>query len=344
MSPIAQTCGSAVRMKPSTLMTPRSVSTRVVSSPMSSTLAARPAATRRTSAATSRGLPPSTPTVRRTPASSATREATSNSGVRHDLDAAPLERALKLPAHVAVLERDDRGEVLEKRDLHSEVVKQRGELRADRPRPDDGDARRQAGQAEDVVAGEDPDAVRHDPGQALHPAARGEDDVGRLQETLAAGARRAVLAMERHADAARPVEPAPSGDPFDLVLRHQRPDAGPHPLDDRRPCGRRSSRSRGRPPRGRSAPAPSPSPGRDGRRRPTPGAPSSGCSPGGGMSRRSCPRRRGRPSARAGRPGRRPRSRRSPRRARRDRTVGEPMAMGERLAIGCPGEWPEPRW
>ena len=43
-------------------------------------------------------------------------------------------------------------------------------------------------------------AVGHEPRQALDPAARGDDHVGRLEDPLAAGARRAVLAGLADAD------------------------------------------------------------------------------------------------------------------------------------------------
>ena len=66
-SPMAYTCGSFVRIRPLTLMTPRSVSAFVVSSPMSSMLAARPVATSIISARSSVGSLPSGPTSTLTP-------------------------------------------------------------------------------------------------------------------------------------------------------------------------------------------------------------------------------------------------------------------------------------
>ena len=77
MSPMAQTCGSAVRMWPSTGMIPRSTVMRVVSRPIPSTLAARPVATRMQSAVTSFASPPSGPTMRRIPSSPTFSEAAS---------------------------------------------------------------------------------------------------------------------------------------------------------------------------------------------------------------------------------------------------------------------------
>ncbi len=147
-----------------------------------------------------------------------------------------IPRRLKLRsssfAHVAVLERHDRRQVLEERHLDPVVVEHRGELGADGAGPDDDDARRQVDHLQHVVGRQDPDAVGRDPRQALDAAPGGEDHVGRLQDPLAARPGRAVLAVQRDAHLARPVEAPAPGNPLDLVLADQRLQAGPHPADD----------------------------------------------------------------------------------------------------------------
>ena len=75
MSPTAYRCGSAVRISPSVTTMPFSTTARVVSSPTSSTLAARPVATSICSARSSVGSDPSGPTISATPSSSALTEA-----------------------------------------------------------------------------------------------------------------------------------------------------------------------------------------------------------------------------------------------------------------------------
>ena len=92
--------------------------------------------------------------------------------------------------------------------------------------------------AEDVVRGEDADAVRHEAREALHAAPGREDHVGRDEHALAAGTGRPVLARERDPHRRRPVEPPPPLDPLHAVLLHEAPEAGPHPLDDRVAPGR----------------------------------------------------------------------------------------------------------
>ena len=162
-----------------------------------------------------------------------------------------------------------------------------------------------------------PSGVR--PGRHFTREPGRQDDVRRLEDPLAAGARRAVLAGLHDADLVGAVEPAAALDPGHLVLRDEALEPGPHPLDDRvlvgghrlvvdgGLAGQDDAVATWRGGSGRRAP-------------PTRAAPWSGCSRGGGTCRRSCPRRRGRPSGRAGRPGTRPCSRRCPRRARRDRS------------------------
>ncbi len=91
---------------------------------------------------------------------------------------------------------------------------------------------------EDVVARDDVLPVRCQTGQRLDPRAGREDDVGRLEDALAAGPGRAVFAGLADADPLRTVEPTTTGDPRDLVLVDERLESGPHPLDDRVPPGR----------------------------------------------------------------------------------------------------------
>ena len=63
-------------------------------------------------------------------------------------------------ADLGVLERDDLRQVLEQRDLDADVVEHAGELDADRAGADDDDVLRQGVHLEDVVARDDPLAVR----------------------------------------------------------------------------------------------------------------------------------------------------------------------------------------
>ena len=84
----------------------------------------------------------------------------------------------------------------------------RRELDADRAGADDDDVLGQRVHLEDVVAGDDALAVRVEARQRLDPRAGREDDVGRLQDALAALARRAVLAGLADPDLLRPVEAA----------------------------------------------------------------------------------------------------------------------------------------
>ena len=187
----------------------------------------------------------------------------------------------------------------------------------------------------DVVGGEDADAVGLDAGQALHPASGGHDDVGRLEDPLAACPGRAVLAVEGDPNPAGPVEPAPPGHPLDLVLGHQRAQPGPHPLDDRvAPGGDPAVVEADTLVAGQArARRPSRAPGA--RPRPIRAGPWSGCSRDGGRCRRSCPRRRGRPACQAGRPGTRPRSRRCRHRGRRGRRSRAIRGPWQRASTGC---------
>ena len=137
---------------------------------------------------------PSGPTVRRTPVSSVFTDAAS----KRALVMTVMPRLVKLRsselADLGVLERDDLGQVLEQRHLDPDVVEHAGELDADRARPDDDDVLGQRVHPEDVVAGDDPLAVGLEARQRLDPRAGGDDDVGRVQDAVAARARRAVLA------------------------------------------------------------------------------------------------------------------------------------------------------
>ena len=155
--------------------------------------------------------------------------------------------------------------------------------------------------------------------QRLDPRAGGEDHVGRLEDAVAALAGRAVLAGLADADLVRALEAAAALDPGDLVLVDQGLEAGPQPLHDLVAAGGHLGVVDARARRRASGRSPWRA-GRARRTRPIRAAPSSGCSRGGGTSRRSCPRRRGRPSGRAGPPGTRRCSRRCPRRGRRDRS------------------------
>ena len=152
--------------------------------------------------------------------------------LRDDFDPAPGETAFESGADVAILERHYPGQVFEQRDVHSEVVEKRGELGADRAGPDDGDRLRQIGLGRDVVRGDDPPAVGDEPGKALDPAARREDNVRSVQDALPAGAGGAVLTAERDSDSTGSLQTASAANPGDLVLVDQTAQAGPHPLHD----------------------------------------------------------------------------------------------------------------
>ena len=181
-------------------------------------LAARPVATSISSARSSAGSLPSGPTIRQMPLSSAVTDVGVEARVGHDRHAALGEAALDDLADVDVLERDDLGQVFEQRHLDAEVREHAGELDADRAGADDDDVLGQAVHLEDVVAGHDPLAVGRQAGQRLHPRPGREDDVGRVQDAVAAAAGCAVLAGLADPDLARPVEPAAAGDPGHLVL------------------------------------------------------------------------------------------------------------------------------
>ena len=86
---MAYTCGSAVRIQPSTLTNPRSSSTFVVSRPISSEFGARPVATSSCSTVSSSAAPPSGPTVSVTPSSATRTVDVVEAGLRDDLDPAP---------------------------------------------------------------------------------------------------------------------------------------------------------------------------------------------------------------------------------------------------------------
>ncbi len=105
MSPIAQTCGSTVRMWPSTGMIPRSTVIRVVSRPIPSTFAARPVATRMQSATISLAAPPSGPTVSRMPSSATFSEAAS----KRAFVMTSMPRRLKLRSSSLLTSRSSRG-------------------------------------------------------------------------------------------------------------------------------------------------------------------------------------------------------------------------------------------
>ena len=182
-------------------------------------LAARPVATSISSARSSAGSLPSGPTIRQTPSSSAVTDAAS----KRALVMTVMPRLVKLRsselADLGVLERHDLRQVLEQRHLDAEVVVHRGELDADRAGADDDDVLR-AGvsilRTSSLVTMRVPSGRQA--GQRLDPRPGGEDDVGRVEDALAAGAGRAVLARLADPDLARAVEPAAAVDPGDLVL------------------------------------------------------------------------------------------------------------------------------
>ena len=205
---------------------------------MSSMLAARPVATSISSARSSAGSLPSGPTIRQIPSLSAVTDAASKRAEVMTV----MPRFVKLRsselAHLAVLERHDLRQVLEHGDLHADVVEHRGELDADRARADDDDVLGQRVHLEDVVARHDALAVRVRPGQRLDPRAGRDDDVGRVQDAIAALAGRPVLAGLADPDLARAVQAAAALDPRDLVLVDEGLEPGPHPLHDGVPAGR----------------------------------------------------------------------------------------------------------
>ena len=132
MSPIAYRCGSRVRMWPSTLTKPRSTSAVVVSRPdvLDVGGAARGDEQHlRLERARVLALGPDGDPH----AVVARRDRRGiEAGVGDDLDPAPVEAALELLAHVAVLERHDRRQVLEQRHLRR---RGRGTSRRTRRRP-----------------------------------------------------------------------------------------------------------------------------------------------------------------------------------------------------------------
>ena len=166
------------------------------------------------------------------PLSSAVTDCGVEARVGHDGHAALGEVALDDLADVDVLERDDLGQVFEQRHLRAEVVEHARELDPDRAGADDDDVLGQRVHPEDVVAGHDALAVRGQAGQRLHPRPGGKDDVGRVEDAVAATARGAVLARLADLDLARAVEPAAPGHPGHLVLVDERLEPRPQPLDD----------------------------------------------------------------------------------------------------------------
>ena len=160
-------------MLPSTLTMVRSTTALVDSRPTPSVIAARPAATSRRSTTSSDGSSPSLPTRMWTPPSSAADRSRVEAGARDDLDAPLGERRAPSPWRP----RRPRGArsragISSDGDLGAQVTVVRGELDAHGAAPDDRDGRRHVVRLEDVVAGHDPDAVGHEPGQALARASR----------------------------------------------------------------------------------------------------------------------------------------------------------------------------
>jgi hypothetical protein len=74
--------------------------------------------------------------------------------------------------------------------------------------------------------------IRHEAGQALDATAGRDDHVAGSQDLLAAGARRAVFAVERDPNRRCSIEATAAGDPRDLVLVDKALQARPHPLHD----------------------------------------------------------------------------------------------------------------
>ena len=196
-------------------------------------LAARPVATSIISARTSCWSLPSGPTIRQMPSLSVADRRRVEAGVGHHRHAALLEAALDDLADLGVLERDDLGRVLEQRHLHADVV--RTSLANSTPTAPAPTITMSLGSVvilQDVVAGHDLLAVGLEAGQALDARAGREDDIGRLEDALAALAGRPVLAGLADADLLRAVEAAAAVDPGHLVLVDERLEPGPHPLHD----------------------------------------------------------------------------------------------------------------
>ena len=163
----------------------RSTTALVDSRPTLSVTAARPAATSSRSTTSSDGSSPSLPTRMWTPASSTRTAASIEAGARDDLDAPLGECPLHLLRDLGVLERHDRRQVLQDGHLGTQVAVVGRELHAHRAAADDRDGRGHIIRLEDVVAGHDPDAVGHEPGQALDPRAGGQDRVLAGEHALA---------------------------------------------------------------------------------------------------------------------------------------------------------------
>src|SRR5215210_8094117 len=151
---------------------------------------------------------------------------------RDDGDAASGEASFERLADVAVLERDDRRQVLEQRDLDADIVEERGELDTDGAAADDDDVLRQRGHLQHVVARDDPLAVGLESRQRLDARPRREDHVRPLEHAVPAAARRAVVARLADPNLCRPLETAAALDPGDLVLVDEGFEPGPHPLHD----------------------------------------------------------------------------------------------------------------
>ena len=152
-------------------------------------LAARPVATSIISARSSAGSLPSGPTIRQTPFSSAVTDAAS----KRALVMTVMPRWVKLRSSTLLTSASSSGTIGGRYSssvtFDPDVVVHAGELDADRAGPDDDDVLGQRVHLEDVVAGDDPLAVGLEAGQRLDARAGGEDDVGRVQDALAAGAR-----------------------------------------------------------------------------------------------------------------------------------------------------------
>ena len=194
-------------------------------------LAARPVATSIISARSSAGSFPSGPTITQMPFVVRGDGRGIEARVGHDRHAALGEAALEQLADLGVLERDDLRQVLEQGHLDPDVGEHAGEFDADRAGPDDDDVLRQGVHLEDVVARHDALAVGRQARQRLDPRAGGDDDVRGVQDAVAAGARRAVLARLADLDLARTVEPSAAGDPGHLVLVDEGLEPGPQALD-----------------------------------------------------------------------------------------------------------------
>ena len=232
MSPIAYRWGTFVRIRPSTLMKPRSSSAFVDSRPISSTFGARPVATSSSSAETSAASLPSGPTVSLTPSLPAFTDSTSKRAFVMTV----MPRRVKLRSRSWLTSRSSAGTSAGRYSrsvtLTPEVVVHRGELDADRPGADDDHVLRQAVGDEDLVRGHDPLPVGHEARQRLHARAGREDDVRRLEDALAPAAGRPVLAVHLDPDGGGAVEAAATRDPGHLVLVDEGLEARPHPLHD----------------------------------------------------------------------------------------------------------------